>query len=138
LIRPFFIKQQSLVLKFWKMDQEAKANSPLAGLRPPPVPARGFFKKHRDLDVQKELSRIRSKRRTECLKLAVTPALRRNTMKSSTQDQVEGKLHEAKGKVKEMAGKITDNPKLEVKGKAENIAGKVQEKIGQVKKVLGK
>jgi uncharacterized protein YjbJ (UPF0337 family) len=27
---------------------------------------------------------------------------------------------------------------LEAKGKAEKIAGKVQEKIGQVKKVLGK
>ena len=37
-----------------------------------------------------------------------------------------------------MAGKITDDPKLEAKGKAEKIAGKVQEKIGQVKKVLGK
>ena len=36
-----------------------------------------------------------------------------------------------------MAGKITDNPKLEAKGKAENIAGKAQRKIGQVKKVLG-
>jgi uncharacterized protein YjbJ (UPF0337 family) len=36
-----------------------------------------------------------------------------------------------------MAGKITDNPKLEAKGKAEKIAGKVQEKVGQIKKVLG-
>jgi uncharacterized protein YjbJ (UPF0337 family) len=59
-------------------------------------------------------------------------------MKSSTQDQTEGKFHEAKGKVKKMAGKVTDNPKLESEGKGENIAGKVQEKIGQVKKVLGK
>ena len=59
-------------------------------------------------------------------------------MKSSTTDNVQGAFHEAKGKVKEMAGKITDNPKLEAKGKAENIAGKVQEKVGQVKKVLGK
>jgi uncharacterized protein YjbJ (UPF0337 family) len=59
-------------------------------------------------------------------------------MKSSTKDQAEGKFHEAKGKVKEMAGKITDNPKLEAKGKAEMIGGTVQEKIGQVKKVLGK
>jgi uncharacterized protein YjbJ (UPF0337 family) len=58
-------------------------------------------------------------------------------MKSSTQDKVEGTFHDAKGKVKEMAGKITDNPKLEAKGKAEKIAGKVQEKVGQVKKVLG-
>ena len=58
-------------------------------------------------------------------------------MKSSTKDNVQGAFHEAKGKVKEMAGKITDNPKLEAKGKAENIAGKAQVKIGQVKKVLG-
>lgn len=58
-------------------------------------------------------------------------------MKSSTQDKVEGTFHNAKGKVKEMAGKITDNPELEAKGKAEKVAGKVQEKIGQVKKVLG-
>ena len=43
-----------------------------------------------------------------------------------------------KGKVKEIAGKLSDNPKLEGKGKGEKIAGKVQEKIGQVKKVLGK
>ena len=58
-------------------------------------------------------------------------------MKSSTKDKVEGTFHDAKGKVKEVAGKITDNPKLEAKGKAEKIAGKVQEKVGQVKKVLG-
>ena len=58
-------------------------------------------------------------------------------MKSSMKDKVEGTFHEAKGKVKEVAGEITDNPKLEAKGKAEKIAGKVQEKIGQVKKALG-
>jgi uncharacterized protein YjbJ (UPF0337 family) len=51
---------------------------------------------------------------------------------------MEGTFHEAKGKVKEMAGQITNNPKLEAKGKAEKIAGKAQEKVGQVKKVLGK
>ena len=58
-------------------------------------------------------------------------------MKSSTRDKAEGTFHEAKGKVKEMAGKISDNPKLEAKGIDEKIAGKVQEKVGQVKKVLG-
>jgi uncharacterized protein YjbJ (UPF0337 family) len=62
---------------------------------------------------------------------------RRNNMKSSTKDKVKGTFHEAKGKVREMAGKITDNPKLEAKGKVEKIAGKAQGKIGQVKKVLG-
>lgn len=59
-------------------------------------------------------------------------------MKSSTRDNVQGTMHQAKGKVKEMAGIITDNPKLEANGKAEKIAGNIQEKVGQIKKVLGK
>ena len=59
-------------------------------------------------------------------------------MKSSTRDKAEGTFHEVKGKVKEVAGELTDNPKLKAEGTGENIAGKVQEKIGQVKKVLGK
>ena len=42
------------------------------------------------------------------------------------------------GKVKELAGKLSDNPKLEAQGACEKIAGKVQVKIGQFKKVLGK
>jgi uncharacterized protein YjbJ (UPF0337 family) len=59
-------------------------------------------------------------------------------MKSSTQDQVEGTFHKMKGKVKEIAGELSDNPRLEAEGTDEKVAGKVQEKIGQVKKVLGK
>jgi len=58
-------------------------------------------------------------------------------MKSSIKDRVKGTFHEAKGKIKETAGEITDNPKLEAEGNAENITGKVQEKIGRLKKVLG-
>ena len=58
-------------------------------------------------------------------------------MKSSTQDKAEAMFHKAKGKVKEVAGKISDNPKLEAEGTVEKIAGQVQEKIGQVKKVWG-
>jgi uncharacterized protein YjbJ (UPF0337 family) len=63
---------------------------------------------------------------------------RRIPMKSSTKDQAKGTFHELKGKAKEIAGKVTDNPKLEAEGTGEKIAGKVQGKIGQVKKVLGK
>jgi uncharacterized protein YjbJ (UPF0337 family) len=59
-------------------------------------------------------------------------------MKSSTRDKVEGTFHEAKGKTKEMAGRIMNNPGLETKGRVEKIAGKAQEEVGQVKKVLGK
>jgi uncharacterized protein YjbJ (UPF0337 family) len=62
----------------------------------------------------------------------------RYTMKSGTQDQVEGKFHSVMGKIKEFAGKLGMNSRLEVEGKDEKRTGKVQEKIGQVKKVLGK
>ena len=59
-------------------------------------------------------------------------------MKSSTKNKAEGKFHEVKEKVKEVAGKLSDNPKLAAEGKVEKIAGKVQKKIGQVEKVLEK
>jgi len=59
-------------------------------------------------------------------------------MKSSTQDQAEGKFHAVKGALKEIAGELTDNPKLEAEGTAEKVTGKVQDKIGQIKKLLGK
>lgn len=59
-------------------------------------------------------------------------------MKASTKDQAEGTFHELKGKIKEVAGKLSDNPKLEGEGLGEKVAGKVQNKIGQVEKVLEK
>lgn len=59
-------------------------------------------------------------------------------MSSSTRDKIEGKFHEVKGAVKEIAGKLSDNPKLEGEGLGEKIAGKVQKKVGQVEKVLEK
>ena len=43
-----------------------------------------------------------------------------------------------KGKVKEVAGELSDNPELEAEGTGEKIAGEVHEKIGQIKKVFGK
>jgi uncharacterized protein YjbJ (UPF0337 family) len=58
-------------------------------------------------------------------------------MKSSTKDQAEGAFHQVKGKAKEFTGKVTDNPELEAEGAGEKIAGQIQEKIGQIKKVLG-
>jgi uncharacterized protein YjbJ (UPF0337 family) len=63
---------------------------------------------------------------------------RRKIMKTSAQDQVEGTFHVLKGKTKEIAGKLSDNPELEGEGLGEKLAGKVQKKIGQVARVLGK
>jgi uncharacterized protein YjbJ (UPF0337 family) len=59
-------------------------------------------------------------------------------MKSSIRDKAEGALHEVKGKIKESAGKLTDNPKLQAQGTVEKFAGKAQGKLGQIKQVVGK
>jgi uncharacterized protein YjbJ (UPF0337 family) len=61
-----------------------------------------------------------------------------NQMKDSTKDQVQGKLHEAKGKIKEKAGILTNNPNLQAEGQDEKLGGKIQKKIGQVEKVFEK
>jgi uncharacterized protein YjbJ (UPF0337 family) len=59
-------------------------------------------------------------------------------MNSSTTDRIKGGIREAKGKVKEEAGKAIGNPDLRDRGAAEKVAGKVQNKVGDVKKVFGK
>jgi uncharacterized protein YjbJ (UPF0337 family) len=59
-------------------------------------------------------------------------------MKSSTQDNAEGKMHRVKGKIKEMLGKAIKNPDLEAEGREEGRTGKVEEKTGKIKKVFGK
>ena len=61
-----------------------------------------------------------------------------NTPTSGTHDQVEGKVHEVKGAVKEQIGKATNNPRLQDEGTVEKISGKVENKVGQVKKVFEK
>jgi len=59
-------------------------------------------------------------------------------MKSSTKDNAEGKMHQVKGKFKEVVGTILNNRDLEAEGKDEKLEGKVQEKIGQIEKVVGR
>ncbi|MFH0130373.1 CsbD family protein [Variovorax sp. VaC1] len=48
-------------------------------------------------------------------------------------DQVAGRVEEAKGKLKEVAGKVVGNEKLEGEGLADQAAGKVQKTYGDVK-----
>jgi uncharacterized protein YjbJ (UPF0337 family) len=59
-------------------------------------------------------------------------------MKSSTRDKVEGKMHQAKGTIKEAIGKVVGDCCLKAEGKDEHSEGKIQEKLGQIKKVAGK
>ena len=58
---------------------------------------------------------------------------KKNTM---DKDRIEGAAEQVKGKVKEVAGKVTGDSKLEGEGKADQIAGKVQNTIGGIKDTL--
>jgi uncharacterized protein YjbJ (UPF0337 family) len=59
-------------------------------------------------------------------------------MNPSTNDRIEGKFHEVKGKIKETVGQVTNSPDLESEGQVENLGGKLQRKVGQVEKVFEK
>ena len=48
-------------------------------------------------------------------------------------DRIQGSAEQAKGKMKEVAGKATGDSKLETEGKAQQVAGKVQNAIGGFK-----
>ena len=51
-------------------------------------------------------------------------------------DRIEGSAEQAKGKIKEVAGKVTGDSKLEADGKADQVAGKIQNAIGGIKDTL--
>jgi uncharacterized protein YjbJ (UPF0337 family) len=51
-------------------------------------------------------------------------------------DRIEGSANQAKGAVKDVAGKITGDAKLQAEGKADKAAGKVQNAVGGVKDAL--
>ncbi len=48
-------------------------------------------------------------------------------------DQVNGRVEEAKGSIKETAGKVVGNEKLQAEGKLDKVTGKAQANIGDGK-----
>ena len=48
-------------------------------------------------------------------------------------DRVDGAGKEIKGAVKDAAGKVTGDRKLQAEGKADKVAGKVQNEFGKAK-----
>lgn len=57
---------------------------------------------------------------------------------SINKDQVKGRTNEAIGKVKETAGEIVGNKKLEIKGAIQKNVGIIQAKVGDVKSAVSK
>ena len=48
-------------------------------------------------------------------------------------DRIEGSANQAKGAIKEVAGKVTGDTKLQAEGAADKAAGKVQNAVGGLK-----
>ena len=48
-------------------------------------------------------------------------------------DELKGRAEKAKGYVKEEAGEILNDPRLEAEGKAERAGGKLREEFGKAK-----
>jgi uncharacterized protein YjbJ (UPF0337 family) len=63
---------------------------------------------------------------------AQTRSLKEQVM-GINKDQSAGRVKEAKGTIKELAGKVTGNGSLELRGKVEKTLGKAQAKFGDVK-----
>jgi uncharacterized protein YjbJ (UPF0337 family) len=51
-------------------------------------------------------------------------------------DRVKGSAQQAKGAVKEAAGKVTGDAKLQSEGKTDKVAGKIRNAIGGLKDSL--
>jgi uncharacterized protein YjbJ (UPF0337 family) len=51
-------------------------------------------------------------------------------------DRIKGSAEQAKGKVKEVVGKVTGDAKTEAEGKADQVKGKVQNTVGGLKDSL--
>ena len=51
-------------------------------------------------------------------------------------DRIKGSAQQAKGKVKEVVGKVTGDAKLEGEGKADKAGGKIRNVVGGIKDTL--
>jgi uncharacterized protein YjbJ (UPF0337 family) len=54
-----------------------------------------------------------------------------------TEHTAKGGLNKVVGKIEEKIGELTDNPKLEAKGKAKQVGGTVESKFGQAEQKVG-
>jgi uncharacterized protein YjbJ (UPF0337 family) len=52
-------------------------------------------------------------------------------------DELKGKAKNIKGRVKEAAGSLTGDKRLQAEGTAERVSGAAKEKVGEVKRKAG-
>jgi uncharacterized protein YjbJ (UPF0337 family) len=54
-------------------------------------------------------------------------------IRNMDKDRIKGSAEQAKGKVKEVAGKVTGDAKLESEGKADKAAGKIRNVVADLR-----
>jgi uncharacterized protein YjbJ (UPF0337 family) len=77
--------------------------------------------------------RARRLPRIECEPIRLVQSPPNSRSKSMNKDQVQGRTEQAKGKVKEVAGKVVGNKRLETEGKVDQVAGKTEANYGNAK-----
>jgi len=68
---------------------------------------------------------------------AASPFTRHNDRRHAMdKDRIKGSAQQAKGKVKEVAGKVSGDKKLAGEGKADKTGGKIRNAVGGMKDAL--
>lgn len=62
----------------------------------------------------------------------------RTTREKGTENKLRGKGKQVKGRVKDAAGGLTNDPELQAEGKLDKAKGKIQEKVGDVQRRVGR
>jgi uncharacterized protein YjbJ (UPF0337 family) len=68
------------------------------------------------------------------LRIGRLPIINEEHSMNINKDQVKGRVEEAEGKIKETAGKLVGNEKLEIEGNVQKNLGKAQAKFGDLKR----
>jgi uncharacterized protein YjbJ (UPF0337 family) len=89
-------------------------------------PARGFFVPSEGGDF------AWNARPGSDVDVVIAPSRNMRTI-AMNKDRIQGSYQQAKGKMKEVAGKVTGDSKLETEGKVQQVAGKVQNAVGGFK-----
>lgn len=54
-----------------------------------------------------------------------------------SKSEIKGKGKQVKGSIKDKIGEVTNNPRLEARGKADRLEGQVQQKVGKARRRVG-
>ncbi len=73
---------------------------------------------------------------TKLLPIRFLPGLQKTQEEQMDKDRIEGSAKQAKGAIKEVAGKITGDAKLQTEGKLDKAEGKIQNAVGGAKDAI--